>query len=128
MDFNQKFKSMERLTKGNGNSKAPSIANLKENPQFSSAENSCDLLSFTTDIHPHEPGVHSLKVRNVVGLRLGDSNRVEIYNAFGDLCGYLTTRGLVAKLIICMENGHKYKGVVSTIYNGRYEIEISSRI
>lgn len=116
---------MERLTKGNGNSKAPSISILKANPQFSSSEDPCDSLSFTTDIHPHEPGVYSLKVRDVVVLSLGKANHVEIYNEYGELCGYLATGGAVARLILCMQKGNKYKALISGIINNRYEISIS---
>ena len=94
---------MERLTKGGGSGKAPSPSMLRENPFFSSSEDSCDSLSFITEIHPHEPGVHSLKVKNIVIVSLGVGNRVEIYNSLGELCGYLTRKCEVSTLIACMK-------------------------
>ena len=86
---------MEILSKGGNNvKKAPPVSILKENPEFASSEDSCDNLSFTTSIHPREPGVKALKVKDLVKVELGENNRIEIYNKDGELCGFcLTQRG-----------------------------------
>lgn len=117
---------MEILSKGGNNTRnAPSISILKTNPEFSSSEDSCDTLSFTTSIHPHEPGVKALKVNDLVKVELGENNRIEIYNNQGELCGFLSPGSKVTKLINCIKLRNSYSGVISDIFGKSYEVTIS---
>lgn len=117
---------MEILSKGGNNvRRAPSVSILKENPEFSSSEDSCDNLSFTTSIHPREPGVKALKVKDIVKVELGQNNRIEIYNNQGELCGFLSPGTKVTRLINCIKLGNRYKGVVSDIFGNTYDVTIS---
>ena len=117
---------MEILSKGGNNvRRAPSVSILKENPEFSSSEDSCDTLSFTTSIHPHEPGVKSLKANDKVNIDLGRNNRIEVYNRDGELCGFLSPGIMVTRLINCIKIGNRYIGVVSDIFGNTYDVTIS---
>lgn len=113
------------LSKGGNNVRSvPSVSVLKENPEFSLSEDPCDKLSFTTSIHPREPGVKALKVKDLVGVELGGNNRIEIYNKDGELCGFLLDSVGVRRLINCMKNGYKFSGVIVWINLPTYDVKI----
>jgi len=93
----------------------------------STPSNACERVNFRADINSPQPIVSTLKLQDVLTVRLQTTPLPSVVVEFRGVVAGALTGSNINTLVNCIQNGYTYEATVVSIVGGRCTVQVTSR-